>query len=286
MTRRMVHSLAKAGFDVSGAELYAKARPGYASEVVNYIIDVLGRDKGTNTKRYVEVGSGTGKFTESFLKGYTKVLDSSKKIEWLAVEPSDGFRKEFERTIGTFPNVNIKAYGAPAESLPIKTPKTVDSILIAQAFHWMANIRSLKEFHRVLKPNGTVVMVWNSLDIDIPIISELEDMLNKHYKVAGEPPRYITREWERVFETSEAKELFSQPTCWLGGYQKLLCSRQQIVDRILSISVVSAMSDSGKQSVAQEVLDIINNHPTTRNKCDGEISIGYKSEVAVTQPRS
>ena len=31
---------------------------------------------------------------------------------------------------------------------------SIDVITIAQAFHWFANKDSLKEFHRVLKPNG------------------------------------------------------------------------------------------------------------------------------------
>ncbi len=33
---------------------------------------------------------------------------------------------------------------------------SVDVITVAQAFHWFASKDSLKEFHRVLKPNGNI----------------------------------------------------------------------------------------------------------------------------------
>ena len=43
----------------------------------------------------------------------------------------------------------MKGYG---ESTDLKD-KTADAVIVAQAFHWMANERTLNEIHRILKPN-------------------------------------------------------------------------------------------------------------------------------------
>jgi ubiquinone/menaquinone biosynthesis C-methylase UbiE len=43
-----------------------------------------------------------------------------------------------------------------------------DAIFVAQAFHWMANVDTLREMYRVLKPTGQLFLVWNTLDSTIP----------------------------------------------------------------------------------------------------------------------
>lgn len=40
-----------------------------------------------------------------------------------------------------------------------------DVIIIAQAFHWCPDFeKAAQEFNRVLKPNGTLSMIWNLED--------------------------------------------------------------------------------------------------------------------------
>src|SRR5205823_3410773 len=41
---------------------------------------------------------------------------------------------------------------------------SVDVALAAQAFHWFEPIAALREFQRILKPRGWVVLVWNERD--------------------------------------------------------------------------------------------------------------------------
>src|SRR5262249_12216970 len=41
---------------------------------------------------------------------------------------------------------------------------TANAVLAAQAFHWFDPSTSLREFHRILKPDGWVALVWNERD--------------------------------------------------------------------------------------------------------------------------
>ncbi len=50
-------------------------------------------------------------------------------------------------------------------------------VLSAQAFHWFANMDSLKEIHRVLKPQGHLGLVWNQRDTQVDWVNALAERL-------------------------------------------------------------------------------------------------------------
>jgi SAM-dependent methyltransferase len=43
-----------------------------------------------------------------------------------------------------------------------------DAVLAAQAFHWFKAEAALQEFHRILKPDGWVALLWNERDESDP----------------------------------------------------------------------------------------------------------------------
>jgi SAM-dependent methyltransferase len=44
-----------------------------------------------------------------------------------------------------------------------------DAVLSAQAFHWFEPVATLREFHRILKPYGWVILMWNERDEQDPV---------------------------------------------------------------------------------------------------------------------
>ena len=130
------------------AELYARCRPGYPVESIDYIVK---RCKLGRQTLVVDVGCGTG---------------ISSRI--LA-------RRGF-RVLGIEPNAEMRALAA-AESLPdaAVAPRycegraeatnladaTADAVLAAQAFHWFEPAAALAEFYSILKPDGWVILIWN-----------------------------------------------------------------------------------------------------------------------------
>jgi len=47
-----------------------------------------------------------------------------------------------------------------AWSIPVQD-ESQDMVMLAQCFHWFDDIKSLKEIHRVLKPGGLIILIWN-----------------------------------------------------------------------------------------------------------------------------
>lgn len=91
MTRH-IHPTAQTGFD-RAAQAYTKGRPDYPTQAVDFLASELGF---TPSSRVLDVGAGTGKFTQ--------LLDQR---GWAvtAVEPVEGMRAEFRKHLPTVPLV-------------------------------------------------------------------------------------------------------------------------------------------------------------------------------------
>lgn len=278
---RLVHSVAVQGFDAKSAALYAKARPGYARDAVEHAVNAAGFGR-CEKLHCVEVGAGTGKFTESLLD-YKQEVWPTVDLKLTAVEPSDGFRNELSKSFGMRQGLSVEA-GSGEALTSIKTQQSVDAIFVAQAFHWMANVSTLREFHRVLKPGAPLILLWNALDMSVPWISSFEkDVLDKYYQ-PPDIPRYVTFKWPSVFNAPSVKGVwFGEPVRWFGGYQRFKATKQQFVERVTSISVIASKSEAEKKIVEDEVLELLATHPDTKGVPDGEIEVTYKSEVCVVK---
>lgn len=127
-------------------DYYHHYRPTYPREVVNLIVKESGIDKSSSV---VDVGSGTGIFTEQLLNFGCHVY---------AVEPNQEMREYAEGNLQQFPN--FESIDGTAENLSIPD-NSVELITAAQAFHWFDTPLVKPEFYRVLKQDGWVVLLWN-----------------------------------------------------------------------------------------------------------------------------
>ena len=148
----------------------------------------------------------------------------------------------------------------------------------------MANEDTLRECHRVLKRGGALVMVWNTIDSPQQWIRELDhNLLTRHYD-DEHTPRYITNEWEFVFSSPSALDLYSLPlTKWSGAQRnKQHGTKQDIVDKILSVSVVSSRPLQEREGIAREVREFLDGHPDTAAaaRLDQLLPLEYRTEVA------
>jgi SAM-dependent methyltransferase len=150
----------------SRVENYVKYRPGYPSAV----IDTLASECGLTEKSVVaDVGSGTGILTELFLKHGNPVL---------GVEPNREMREAGERLLKKYPN--FASVNGTAEATTL-ADRSVDFITAGQAFHWFDPTPTRKEFTRILKPGGRVVLVWNKRVTDAsPFLRAYEKLLQEY----------------------------------------------------------------------------------------------------------
>jgi ubiquinone/menaquinone biosynthesis C-methylase UbiE len=150
----------------SRVENYIKYRPGYPSAVV----DTLASECGLTAKSVIaDVGSGTGRLSELFLKKGNPVF---------GVEPNREMRKAGERLLKQFPSFTSINGTAESTTLP---NSSVDFVMAGQAFHWFDRVPTRNEFARILKPNGWVALIWNDRHIDTsPFLCAYEELLHRY----------------------------------------------------------------------------------------------------------
>jgi len=142
---------------------YVKYRPGYPTA----ILDLLRMECGlTNASVIADVGSGTGILTELFLKNGNPVF---------GVEPNREMRGAAELLLGNYTAFQSVPGAAEATTLP---EHAIDLISVGQAFHWFDRDSAHREFLRILKPGGWVVLIWNDRNITSrPFFKAYEDLL-------------------------------------------------------------------------------------------------------------
>ena len=147
------------------AEVYAKYRPSYPLEYIEYLVS----DAGLNEDCIIaDIGSGTGILSRQLLeRGFTVI----------GVEPNDDMRTVAEQTLKTYSRfISIKG---TAENTTIND-NSLDIVTVAQAFHWFDLKQFRLECQRFLKQDGRVALVWNSRDASSDINKESADVCQKY----------------------------------------------------------------------------------------------------------
>jgi SAM-dependent methyltransferase len=69
-----------------------------------------------------------------------------------------------------------EALEGPAEAIPLDDA-SVAAAFSAQAFHWFDRERAVPELHRVIRPGGGFVLLWNWWDERDPMQDELGELI-------------------------------------------------------------------------------------------------------------
>jgi len=137
------------------AEIYARNRPGYPDAALVYVMMHCALGPGA---LLVDVGCGTGIASRQFARRGLRVLGIEPNVEMRA-------RASAEMVPGGRPAPEYRAGQAEATGLP---DAVADAVLAAQAFHWFEPEPALREFRRIVKPGGWVVLMWNQRDESDP----------------------------------------------------------------------------------------------------------------------
>lgn len=144
-------------------ENYKKYRPGYPTEIFELLRDKCGLKPESTV---ADIGSGTGIFSKFLMDNGNPVY---------AVEPNLEMRKQAENDLGSNPHFHSIAGSAEATTLP---DNSIDIITSAQAFHWFDRLKTKQEFHRILKPAGHIILIWNErITGPAPFLQAYEDLL-------------------------------------------------------------------------------------------------------------
>ena len=128
-----------AGSGDAWADDYERGRPGYPAEAVA----VAGVSAGATV---LDLGAGTGKLTRQLVGTFARVI---------AVEPAAAMRRVLVQRCP-----EAEAAEGTAERIPL-ADGAVDAVFAAEAFHHFDAPRAVGEIARVLRPRGTLVLLWN-----------------------------------------------------------------------------------------------------------------------------
>ena len=156
----------RAGSFGAAADVYDRSRPSYPVEAVRFVLP-------EGAQRVLDLGAGTGKLTDVLL---TLGLDV------VAVEPSEQMRERIP--------ARAEVLEGSAEQIPLPD-ESVDAVVVGQAFHWFEPEAALAEIARVLKPGGTVGLLWNVMDDSVEWVREMGRLFGAEDLVShmdGRPP--------------------------------------------------------------------------------------------------
>ena len=147
----------------SRVEDYVKYRPGYPAALAGLLESECGL---TAESVVADVGSGTGLLSEVFLRNGNRVY---------GVEPNREMREAGEQLLAAYPN--FVSVDGRAEATALEDA-CVDFVTAGQAFHWFDPAGARREFGRILRPGGQVVLAWNDRrTAGTPFLEDYERLL-------------------------------------------------------------------------------------------------------------
>jgi SAM-dependent methyltransferase len=242
-----VHEAGAEGF-ARGAGAYERGRPSYPPEAVSWLAGQLRLGPGA---RVLDLAAGTGKLTRLLVATGASLI---------AVEPVAEMRSALAQLA---PGVDVRAGTAEAIPLP---DASVDAVAIAQAFHWFASDQALAEIARVLTPAGRLGLVWNRRDLREPLQAAISEIIEPH---RGSTPSFLTGNWREAFQHTR---LFLPTAEHQVRYEQAL-TIDQLIDRVLSVSFIAALSPTVRDDVQSKVRALAKRHD------DRPLRLGYLTEL-------
>jgi SAM-dependent methyltransferase len=247
-------------FDAQAAE-YARLRPGYPAAAVDLAVPA-------GSPMVLDLGAGTGKLTGSVLNRAGTAV---------AVEPLPGMLAELHRRYPA-----ALAVAGAAEHIPL-SDNVVDAVVVGQAFHWFDTAPALAEMARVLRPGGTLSLLWNHDDEADPFFRQIQDALGRAGRPAGGSTKRASNEVgnDREIEQQDQQHAAAgqQPS---GSSHPPFTGHRRFTDPILTevrwlrtqgvddligllntYSYVIRATDEIRERLAAEVRSIVSAHQAT-----------------------
>ncbi|QIG96474.1 class I SAM-dependent methyltransferase [Bradyrhizobium sp. 6(2017)] len=215
------------------AKNYRVAVAAYEAGRPSYPADIVAALPLQTAHCVVDLGAGTGKFTRLLLPHL------SPTARLVAVEPVAEMSARLANEAG------IEVINTRADAIDLATG-SVDLVTCAQAFHWFDNEPSVAEIARLLRPGGTLALVWNNRDDRAPWVDALSVMIEGY---AGDTPRQRSGRWRWILNDPRfvlEKEIVQDHPHRMP--------RQGVYERVVSTSYVANLPDAEK-AVLREKTD-------------------------------
>ena len=201
------------------AEAYERGRPTYPRDAAVWLTS-------EEPLTVLELGAGTGKLTEQLVALGHDVH---------ATEPDPAMLEILKSRLP-----GVRATEGAAEE--IDGPDNMyDVVVAAQSFHWFDQDRAIPEIARVLRPGGSIALVWNERDERIPWVRRLGGIIGTQEQDT-DPTEVLQRSLQFLYVQTET----------FKHWQTV--DRRSIQDLVRSRSNVAVLDDDAREAKLQELL--------------------------------
>jgi SAM-dependent methyltransferase len=210
------------------ADRYESGRPDWPLAAIDAV--------GLSAESVVlDLGAGTGKLTRVLVRRFAQVL---------AVEPLDQMRAVLTRVVP-----GVEAFAGSAERIPL-ADETVDAVFSGDAFHWFDRARAIPQIERVLRPGGTLAVLFTyPTGATEPEIDGVHELLERYRRPREHPTtRFESGEWLADFNDTSLGALrdirlpFTQDV-----------TAAQLVDYFASVSWIAALTPDERDTLLERV---------------------------------
>jgi SAM-dependent methyltransferase len=234
-------------------ENYVRYRPGYPPDVIETLKSECGL---TPACVLADIASGTGIWTRMLLEHGNAVF---------GVEPNAEMREAGEHLLSGFPKFSSIGGTAEATSLP---DHSVDFVTAAQAAHWFNRDLARREFARILKHGGWLVLLWNERRTESTLFLRAYEQLLLTY---GTDYREVRHE-----NTTSAVHEFFDP----AQFQERVFTMRQEFDyaglegRLLSSSYTPGLNHPNHSAMLRDLRRIFAAH-----QAGGRVAFEYNTRL-------
>ena len=229
MTDARIDPMAQA-FGAAAAD-YERARPSYPPEAIDALRTSVGIGPGA---RVCDLAAGTGKLTRLLVTTGAEII---------AVEPVEGMRAQLEEVLP-----EIEVLDGTAEAIPLGDD-SVDAVTVAQAFHWFKFEPALAEIHRVLKPGGSLAILFNQRDERVTWVKTWNDVIEWHSRRIA---YYQNTDWTALLSENGFVDVGYHATEW---NQPL--TRELLAARVRSVSYIADAAPEVQQDYVNRVIALV-----------------------------
>lgn len=212
----------------SAAGAYERGRPSYPPEAIDWLLP-------RGARQVLDLGAGTGKLTARLVQ---------RGLDVVAVDPIPDMLEVLRAALP-----DTRALLGTAEDIPLPD-NSVDTVLVAQAWHWVDPERAIPEVARVLRPGGRLGLVWNTRDERLGWVRELGEIIGSD----GDRDRF-----DVTLPTS-----FTEPERYQVEWTSYL-TPQALIDLVSSRSYCIASPTEVRSQTLDRVRELLATHPALAN---------------------
>lgn len=204
-------------------------------------------------KKVADIAAGTGELTRKI---------AMRKAEVVGVEPSVMLLEQ-AKALNIERNFTISYLQGTAEATGLETSQ-FDIVTVMRGWHWFDRPNSIQEIQRILKPNGTLIVIDSGLISGCSIVEETFEVLGKYVDGGLKPEESMAEDKQRIN---------GFPVEWFAEWQSsgfeirdfyklnfnVNFTKQEWLERMESVSPLAGLEETVRMKALEDLSDSLPN---------------------------